>query len=117
MPIRWDPRLYWTERYIVDHKYLSPEVDARVVHDARLICEALGYDMNTVEFAIRDGVPYALDFLNPAPDFERARIRDVYFEWVVEMMADLAIAYARGTEQPPGRLRWDRFLGESAPEE
>ncbi|MGH2375057.1 MAG: ATP-grasp domain-containing protein, partial [bacterium] len=65
MPIRWDPRLYWTERYIVDHQHLAPELGARVVHDARLICETLGFDMNTVEFAIRDNVPYAIDFLNP----------------------------------------------------
>ena len=110
MPIRWDPRLFWTERYIVDHHHLTPELGSRVVHDARLICEALGFDMNTVEFAIRDGVPYAIDFLNPAPDFERVRIRDVYFQWVVEKMADLAISYARGAERPPGRLRFDRFL-------
>jgi len=110
MPIRWDPRLYWAERYIVDHQHLTPELGARVVHDARLLCEVLGFDMNTVEFAIRDNVPYAIDFLNPAPDFERARIRDVYFHWVVEKMADLAISYARGAERPPGRMRWDRFL-------
>ncbi len=110
MPIRWDPRLYWTERYIVDHQHLTPELGARVVHDARLICETLGFDMNTVEFAIRDHVPYAIDFLNPAPDFERVRIRDIYFGWVVEKMADLAIDYALGAERPPGRLRWDRFL-------
>lgn len=112
MPIRWDPRLYWTERYIVDHQHLTPELGARVVHDSRLICEVLGYDMNTVEFAIRDNVPYAIDFLNPAPDFERVRIRDIYFGWVVEKMADLAIDYALGAERPPGRLRWDRFLRE-----
>ncbi|MDI6772440.1 MAG: hypothetical protein QME77_07620 [bacterium] len=117
MPIRWDPRLYWTGRYIVDHQHLTPELGARVVRDARLICEVLGLDMNTVEFAIRDNVPYAIDFVNPAPDFERARIRDIYFEWVVEKMADLAIAYARGAERPPGRLRWDRFLREAGIEE
>lgn len=110
MPIRWDPRLYWTERYIVDHQHLTPELGERVIHDARLICETLGFDMNTVEFAIRDNVPYAIDFLNPAPDFERVRIRDIYFGWVVEKMADLAIDYALGAERPPGRLRWDRFL-------
>ncbi len=30
----------------------------------------LGYDFNTVELALRDGVPYAIDFCNPAPDAE-----------------------------------------------
>ena len=31
----------------------------------------LGYDFNTVELAVRDGVPYAIDFCNPAPDAEK----------------------------------------------
>ena len=52
---------------------------------------ALGYEMNTIEFAIKDGVPYAIDFLNPACDFERDRITPFYFEIVVEKMARLVI--------------------------
>jgi hypothetical protein len=87
------------------------------MRDAQTICDALGFDMNTVEFAIRDNVPYAIDFLNPAPDFERVRIRDVHFAWVLEKMADLTIGYARGLERPPGRLRWDRFLGQAGLED
>ncbi len=49
-----------------------------MVRDAQTINLALGYEMNTIEFAIEDGVPYAIDFLNPAPDFERERITDFY---------------------------------------
>ena len=40
----------------------------RVEKDALTLCRALGYDLNTVEFAVEDGVPYAIDFMNPAPD-------------------------------------------------
>ena len=47
--------------------------------------------MNTIEFAVKDGVPYAIDFLNPAPDFERDRITPYYFDMVVEKMAELVI--------------------------
>jgi hypothetical protein len=25
------------------------------------LCKGLGYDFNTVEFAVRDGIPYAID--------------------------------------------------------
>ena len=35
------------------------------------INQYLGYDFNTVELAVRDGVPYAIDFCNPAPDAEK----------------------------------------------
>ncbi|HET6781929.1 MAG TPA: hypothetical protein VFH67_07520, partial [bacterium] len=112
LPIRWDPRLYWTERYIVDHDHLSSELGARVVRDAQLICEALGYDMNTVEFAIHDGVPYAIDFLNPAPDFERVRIREPYFEWVLKHMTDLVIELALQPQRKRQKqaMRWEAFL-------
>ena len=41
---------------------------ARVTRDCLTLCRALGYDLNTVEFAVQDGIPYAIDFLNPAPD-------------------------------------------------
>ena len=47
--------------------------------------------MNTIEFAIEDGVPYAIDYLNPAPDFERDRITPFYFSHVVEKMTELVI--------------------------
>ena len=49
------------------------------MRDAQTINLALGYEMNTIEFAIKDGVPYAIDYLNPAPDFERDRITAVLF--------------------------------------
>ena len=75
-PVAYDPR---ERRYLVEHEYLSAEVGARVVRDAQLINLALGYEMNTIEFAVKDGVPYAIDYLNPAPDFERDRITPFYF--------------------------------------
>ena len=48
----------------------SPALRDRIEKDALTLCRALGYDLNTVEFAVEGGVPYAIDFLNPAPDAE-----------------------------------------------
>ena len=79
VPVAYDPH---QRRYLVDHDYLSPELGARIVRDAQTLNNALGYEMNTIEFAVQDGVPYAIDFLNPAPDFERDRITPFYFEMV-----------------------------------
>jgi len=66
--------------------------------------------LNTVEFAIRDGVPVAIDFCNPAPDAEAANVGQANFEWVVEAVSEMAIRKAR--EHTPGRdnLSWGRFL-------
>ncbi len=101
LPIRYDPLAPFHQRYVVDHAHLDPALGARVVRDALLINRAMGYDMNTVEFAVRGGVPYAIDFMNTAPDFDRASLPPVYFDWVVEQMADLVIARARQTGAPP----------------
>ena len=95
-PVRYDPH---QRRYLIDHAYLTPDLGARVVRDAQRINEALGYEMNTIEFAVRGGVPYAIDFLNPAPDFERDRITDFYFTHVVEKMSDLVINRALNRDQ------------------
>jgi hypothetical protein len=67
--------------------------------------------MNTIEFAIKDGVPWAIDFLNPAPDFERDRITEFYFEHVVEQMAHLVIDRALNGEISNTWPRWEEMLG------
>jgi hypothetical protein len=66
--------------------------------------------MNTIEFAIEDGVPYAIDFLNPAPDFERDRITPFYFEMVVERMSALVIDRALNGTPDQMWPRWEEML-------
>jgi hypothetical protein len=109
LPIRYNPLAPFHERYVVDHRHLTPELGERILHDARLINRAMGYDMNTVEFAVRGGVPYAIDFMNTAPDFDRVSLPPVYFGWVVKHMADLLIARARLAVAPPGP-RWRALM-------
>jgi len=99
LPMPYDPR---QRRYIPDPGYLGAELEARCVRDALTLCRALGYDMNTVEFAVKDGVPYAIDFMNPAPDMDINSLTPGYFEWVVEHMADMAIALASTPRRPAG---------------
>jgi hypothetical protein len=107
-PVAYDPR---ERRYLVDHQYLSPGVGARVVRDAQTINLALGYEMNTIEFALQGDVPYAIDFLNPAPDFERDRITSFYFTHVVEKMANLVIDRALNGHPGQSWPRWEEMLG------
>jgi hypothetical protein len=107
MPVHYDPK---ERRYHIDHAYLTPELGARVVKDAQTINQALGYEMNTIEFAVQDGIPYAIDFLNPAPDFERDRITEFYFEHVVEKMARLVIDRALNGASSGPWPRWEEML-------
>lgn len=110
LPIHYDPR---ERRYIVDHAHLTAELGERVVADSLALVRALGYDMNSMEWAIRDGVPYAIDFMNPAPDMDVNSLTPHYFDWVVDRMADLAIRLA--TEPRPQRedLSWAALFGKA----
>jgi hypothetical protein len=74
---------------------------ASIISQARTLVRALGYDMNSIEFAIRDGVPYAIDFMNPAPDFDVNSLTPKYFEWAVKTMADVCIELALAPRRPP----------------
>ena len=67
--------------------------------------------MNTIEFAVKDGVPYAIDFLNPAPDFERDRITQHYFDVVVDQMSTLVIDRALAPQPWNPWPRWEQIVG------
>src|ERR1051326_1158153 len=107
MPIRYNPRAPFEERYMISQPVEGRLRDA-AIHDAGKLVEALGYDMDTVEFAVKGGVLYAIDFLNPAPDFDNFSIKEDNFQWVLEKMTELVIAYATGEKAPPWRdeHRW-----------
>ena len=108
IPVRYDPH---QRRYLVEHEYLSADLGARIVRDAQTLNTALGYEMNTIEFAVEDGVPYAIDFLNPAPDFERDRITPHYFDVVVDRMANLVIDRALNGHPRQSWPDWARMIG------
>ncbi|UCC54016.1 MAG: hypothetical protein JSV68_08595, partial [Anaerolineaceae bacterium] len=74
------------------------------------LVQALGYDMNTVEFAVRDGVPYAIDFMNPAPDMDIHSLTPTYFEWVVQHMADMVVDLALNPRPQVTKLKWNTFF-------
>ena len=104
LPIRYDPR---ERRYHVDHGHLSPELGDRIVADSLKLVRALGYDMNSMEWAVRDGVPYAIDFMNPAPDMDVNSLTPHYFDWAVKGMADMAIRLAKAPRPQAAALGWD----------
>jgi len=107
LPIKYDPR---ERKYHVEHDHLSPELGMRIVEDSLKLVRALGYDMNSLEWAVRDGVPYAIDFMNPAPDMDIYSLTPFYFDWVVKHMADMAIRLAKHPRPQQRELRWDTFL-------
>lgn len=109
----YEPRNPHHLRYVQDA--VVPEEKMRMLTDIVLkINHSLGYDFNTVELALRDGIPYAIDFCNPAPDADIHSVGEANFEWVVEHAAKMAIE--RALEQNPQgmNLTWGTFVKNAA---
>jgi glutathione synthase/RimK-type ligase-like ATP-grasp enzyme len=115
--MRYDPRQPHHGRYVKDGSAVDPKLLERVREDCLKLTEALGYDFDTLEFAVRDGIPYAIDFLNPAPDADVRSVGQANFDWVVEHAATWLIERVRQESPATAEYRWQSFLGtrEAAP--
>ncbi|MBC7721862.1 MAG: hypothetical protein H7068_07530 [Pedobacter sp.] len=105
----YEPRNPPHLRYVADFK--PSEARLREMEEIVLkINHFLGYDFNTVELAIRDGIPYAIDFCNPAPDAERTSVGEENFAWVVETAANYAIEKALAQVDNTDNLTWGEYV-------
>jgi hypothetical protein len=112
LPIHYDPK---ERKYHPNPDYLAPRLRDQIVAESRALVRALGYDMNSIEWAVRGGIPYAIDFMNPAPDFDIYSLTPTYFEWALQQMADLAIRLAREPRPAAGPQNWNRLLAGRLP--
>ena len=125
--VKWDPGQYvrcmclgqsevLVRKYDPDERRYLPfdmghDLHDRIVKDSLTVVRALGYDMNTIEWAIRDGVPYAIDFMNPAPDMDINSTGVDYHCWCVEHMAEMCIRLAKEPKPQGTEMRWSHFFG------
>ncbi|WP_018627863.1 ATP-grasp domain-containing protein [Niabella aurantiaca] len=108
----YEPRNPHHLRYVADFAPTAEKLQ-EMTDIVLKINRYLGYDFNTVELALRNGVPYAIDFCNPAPDADIKSVGPENFEWVVETAANYAIEKAlanNGGDQ----LTWGEYVKRSA---
>jgi len=111
----YEPRNEYIKRYQANHEPLSQKMRARIERDTLTLNRALGYDLNTSEFAIRDGVPYAIDFMNWAPDCDKHSVGEENFAWVVENVAAMLVDRV-GNVRPYGPFKtWHESLETGRP--
>lgn len=103
--MKYDPN---SRRYL--HHDLSPDLYDRIVSDSLKLVKAFGYDMNTAEWAVRDGIPYAIDFMNPAPDMDVNSLGYEFHRWCVEHMADQCIRLAQNPGAQLAELKWSSLF-------
>jgi glutathione synthase/RimK-type ligase-like ATP-grasp enzyme len=108
--MQYEPRNPFHLRYAVEGEPASEEL-LQTIHDYVItLNQYLGYDFNTVEFAVRDGIPYAIDFCNPAPDAEVTSVGQENFDWVIETAARYAIERARAHKPDQDNLTWGEYI-------
>jgi hypothetical protein len=112
----YEPRNPHHLRYVASFSP-SPERLQQMEEIVLRINKYLGYDFNTVELALRDGVPYAIDFCNPAPDADRNSVGEENFAWVVETAANYAIEKALSYSEGKDNLTWGEYVHRSANKE
>ncbi len=112
--MRYAPKEPHHKRYVQNPEQIKENLHAELVEAVLNINIALGYDFNTVELAIRDGIPYAIDFCNPAPDAEVSSIGEENFEWIVEAASNMAIRRAKNHKKGQNNLTWGRFITQFA---
>ncbi|HEY3173447.1 MAG TPA: hypothetical protein VGK86_12825 [Thermoanaerobaculia bacterium] len=111
--MRYDPREPHANRYVKNPNPIDPAMHERVRGDCLKLTGALGYDFDTLEFAVRDGIPYAIDFLNPAPDADVHSVGQENFEWVVEHAAKWLIERVAKGPEPLTDSHWSTYLAGS----
>ncbi|MCF8435228.1 MAG: hypothetical protein K9G57_00155 [Ignavibacteriales bacterium] len=108
--MQYDPKQPHHLRYVRNPKPVEAKLLKRIEEDVLKINNGLGYDFNTVEFAVRNGIPYAIDFCNPAPDADINSVGEDNFEWVVEAAANMAIRRAKAQKAGQNNLTWGDFI-------
>ena len=108
--MRYDPKQPHHLRYVRNPKPIDKPLMDKLLHAVLTINNSLGYDFNTVELAVRDGIPYAIDFCNPAPDADKNSIGEENFDWIVEAAANMAIRRAKAHKEGQNNLTWGTFI-------
>jgi hypothetical protein len=112
--MQYDPKQPFHLRYVRNGPPVDPALLKKVYDDVMALNVWLGYDFNTVEMAVRDGIPYAIDFCNPAPDADRNSIGEDNFTWIVDKAADMVIRKAQQHVEGGDNLRWGQYVKKAA---
>ncbi len=105
----YEPRNPHHLRYVAGFT-LTPERKKQLEEYCLKIVNALDYDMDTIEFAVQDDIPYAIDYLNPAPDAEKSSVQEENFEWVLHHTAKYLVELAQEGRRIPQEYKWSNFI-------
>jgi glutathione synthase/RimK-type ligase-like ATP-grasp enzyme len=99
--IQYDPKPMAMGGYDQNYEALPRAIRDEAEELSLRFNQALGYDMNALEFAVKDGRFYGIDLTNYAPDLDYRSLKDAHFPWAVEKLAEFAVEKAMSDEPTP----------------
>jgi glutathione synthase/RimK-type ligase-like ATP-grasp enzyme len=99
--IRYDPAPMLAGLYNQDYDILPRALRDKAEELSLAFNQALGYDMNALEFAVVDDRFIGIDLTNYTPDLDYRSLRDAHFPWAVEKMAEFCVEKALSDERTP----------------
>ena len=82
-------------RYQPDILANDSQLGQQLATDARRITKSYHYDINMVEFVIKDEIAYVINGTYPTPDIDLTLMTEEQFQWFVTEIAALAIERAK----------------------
>ncbi len=113
--INYDPTKPKHLQFSQKPKPIDENFENELKNTSLKITSALGLDFNAVEFAVKDGEPYVVQFAEPIPPIEKQFLREEYFQWLVENSADFLIELAKKRKSPPSKYDWQKLLAGESP--
>ena len=108
--IRYDPAPMGLGGYNQDYEILPRDIRDKAEELSLAFNRALGYDMNAIELAFKDGQYLGIDLTNYTPDMDYRSLKDAHFPWVVDKMAEFAVEKALASPEPPATPDWRRLI-------
>ncbi len=81
-------------RYQQDNLSPDSQLGQKLAKDAIRITHSYQYDLNMVEFVIKDDSAYVINATYPTPDIDLTLMTEAHFNWLVDEIAALAIERA-----------------------
>ena len=113
--MNYDPAKPRNLRFSAKSKPINEKLKSELEYMSLKICTALGFDFNVVEFAIRNGESYAVEFINTAPVADKNLLHSEYYNWLVDKTSDFLIEQARKRKSKPGNYSWCKLLSGDIP--
>ncbi len=109
MPMQYDPSRPLHERYVINFDFLTPEEGDLMVKITQLVGAVFGWEYNSCEVAIKDGVLHPVDFSNPVPDSSVMSLH-FYFPWVIKSLIRWVTFCGASQRKFPFDLHWQKYL-------